>query len=173
MFTITTERAEDGPAIEALLDQAFGPNRKAKISYRYRDGIAPVPDLKLVARDKDERVIGTIRYWPIRIGAKAALLLGPVAIDATRRGEGIGATLVRQTLEMAAWARHRIVLLVGDLPYYRQFGFAPAAPHGVVMPDENPARVLILGLDAGALDGIAGTVRRWRSVRGRGVRRAA
>ena len=107
MFTITTERPEDGAAIGDLLDTAFGPFRDSKISYRYRAGVAPVANLKLVARDDNDEVVGTIRYWPIAVGhaARPGLLLGPLAVAAKARALGIGAALVRRTLDMAAWAR--------------------------------------------------------------------
>jgi predicted N-acetyltransferase YhbS len=170
MFTITTERAEDGPGIEDLLDRAFGPDRGAKISYRYRAGVPPIPYLQLVARDHDDTLVGTIRYWPILIGAKThpALLLGPIAVEPARRGEGIGVALIQRSLDMAAWARHQRVLLVGDHAYYKQFGFAPATPLGIVMPDEKPERLLAFGLAAGAFDGVSGTIQPWRWVRRRG-----
>lgn len=170
MFTITTERPEDGPAIETLLDAAFGPARDSKMSYRYRDGIAPVEQLKLVARAEDDVPIGTIRYWPILVGqaAKPGLLLGPLAVTEDWQAKGIGAALMRRSLEMACWARHERVLLVGDEGYYRRFGFKPATPHGIVMPGENPARLLALPLAAGALEGCAGPLQPWRWVRGGG-----
>jgi len=168
MFTITTERPEDGPAIEALLDTAFGPARDSKVSYRYRDGVAPVENLKLVARAADDTLIGTIRYWPILVGAaqKPGLLLGPLAVAADRQAKGIGSALMHRSLEMACWARHERVLLVGDHGYYKRFGFRPASPHGIVMPGENPARLLALPLAAGALEGVAGALQPWRWVRG-------
>lgn len=170
MFTITTERAEDGPAIESLLDEAFGPSRESKISYRYRDGVAPIPSLKLVARDANDAVIGTIRYWPVAVGhvMRQGLLLGPLAIAPGKQALGIGAALVRRTLDMAAWARHERVLLVGDLAYYRRFGFVPAAPLGIVMPGENPARLQALALTTHGLTDVAGPVRPWRWLRQRG-----
>jgi predicted N-acetyltransferase YhbS len=170
MFTITTERAEDGPAIEALLDTAFGPFRDSKVSYRYRAGVAPVASLKLVARDAGDAIVGTIRYWPILVGhaGKPGLLLGPLAVDSGKRALGIGAALVRRTLDMAAWARHERVLLVGDPAYYTRFGFVPAAPLGIVMPGENPARLQALSLTANGLAGVAGPVEPWRWVRRRG-----
>jgi len=183
MYQITTERPEDGPAIEQLLDQAFGANRESKTSYRFREGVAPVDALKLVARAGDAgaggRLIGTLRFWPIAIdgrplglGRKPALLLGPLAVAPELHGQGIGGALMRQGLDMAAWARHRIVLLVGDLGYYRRFGFAPALTHGLFMPGEVPERLLAHELAAGALNGVAGEVRPWRSVRGRKSRAA-
>jgi predicted N-acetyltransferase YhbS len=170
MFTITTERAEDGPAIEALLDDAFGPFRDSKVSYRYRAGVAPAAHLSLVARDAAGGVIGTIRYWPVLVGhaTRPGLLLGPLAVAAGQRTLGIGAELVRRTLDMAAWARHERVLLVGDHAYYERFGFVPAAPLGVVMPGENPARLQALALTAHGLTDVAGPLRPWRWVRRRG-----
>ena len=170
MFTITTERPEDGPAIEELLDTAFGPFRDFKVSYRYRAGVAPVAHLKLVARDAADAIIGTIRYWPIAIGhaARPGLLLGPLAVAADCQAKGIGAALVRRTLDMAAWARHERVLLVGDPAYYQRFGFVPAAPLGITMAGEKPARVQALPLTSNGLAGLAGPVEPWRWVRRRG-----
>lgn len=170
MFTLTTERAEDGPAIEALLNTAFGPSRDSKISYRYRDGVPPVIHLKLVARDAADTIIGTIRYWPILIGpaARAGLLLGPLAVATQHQAKGIGAALVRRTLEMAGWARHKRVLLVGDPAYYTRFGFELVAPLGITMPGENPVRLLGLGLTPDAFEGVSGAIQPWRSVRRRG-----
>ncbi len=170
MFTITTERAEDGPAIEILLDEAFGPFRESKISYRYRAGIEPLPHLKLVARDENDTVIGTIRYWPVAVGRvkRQGLLLGPLAVAKGQRALGIGGILVRRTLDMAAWARHERVLLVGDSAYYSRFGFVPAAPLGIVMPGEDPARLQALALTPHAFRGVSGTVQPWRWLRRRG-----
>jgi predicted N-acetyltransferase YhbS len=170
MFTITTERPEDGPAIEDLLDTAFGPYRDSKVSYRYRSGVAAVDHLKLAARDTDDALIGTIRYWPILVGhtAKPGLLLGPLAVAPHWQAKGVGAALMQRSLDMACWARHERVLLVGDYGYYRRFGFRPATPHGIVMPGENPARLLALPLAAGALEGTAGPIQPWRWVRGCG-----
>ena len=153
---------QEGPAdyweVEALYDLCFAPGREALSSYRLRDGVNPVAGLCLVARE-DGIVSGAIRYWPVRIGAAAALLLGPVAVHPTHQGEGLGAWLIRESLERAralGWTR---VMLVGDATYYGRFGFARL--DGVEMPPPtNPARVLGLPLVPGAWDGIAGPVTR-------------
>ncbi len=153
MYTPTAERPEDADAIEILLDLAFGPGRQTKISYRYRDGVPPVADLGFVVRDPLDptpggRLYGTIRYWPIRLetpeGATEApaLLLGPLAVRPELRGAGVGRALMHHSLRQAAAGGHGLVLLVGDLDYYSRFGFAPAAPLGFVMPDEQPHRLL-------------------------------
>jgi predicted N-acetyltransferase YhbS len=157
MFSVSIERPTDGPAIEALLDRAFGPDRLAKQSYRYRDGIAPIPGLRLVARDAaaGHAVVGTVRCWPVLIGATRApaVLLGPLAVEPRLAGQGIGRALMWTALDFAACDGYRLVLLVGDLDYYGRFGFVPAAPYGFVMPDENPERLLVHALDPSALGG--------------------
>jgi len=163
MFHITTERPGDGPAIEELLDAAFGgPGRHAKRSYHYRQGVAPDTYLRLVARaDADEAVLGTIRYWPVSVGGQKAMLLGPVAARPELKGKGIGKALIWRSLDMAAWANHRLVLLVGDLAYYGQFGFCPAASDGLEMPGEDPARLQAVWLDRTARGVMRGAVERW------------
>jgi predicted N-acetyltransferase YhbS len=122
--------------------------------------------------DKGGEIVGAIRYWPVRIGRAGlpALLLGPLAVNPERRGEGIGRTLVAQTLDWAMLAGHKLVVLVGDLDYYRQFGFHPAMPHGLVMPKEKtPERLQVRELSPGTLAAFKGTISPWRSVRRRGV----
>ena len=51
MYRITNQGAADAVEIDALLDLAFGPDRLAKTSYRYRRGVAEAVALGLVARD--------------------------------------------------------------------------------------------------------------------------
>src|SRR3954451_4407595 len=93
MIEIFPEGPEHGPEIEHLLDLSFGPDRGRKVSYHYRRGIAPVADLCLVAAEGG-RLVGAIRHWPVRLRGRSALLLGPLAIDPARRGQGIGGGLV-------------------------------------------------------------------------------
>ena len=160
MIAITQETADDWWEVEALFDLCFAPGREALSSYRLRDGVAPVAALCLVARDTgDGTLAGAIRNWPVRVGGKWALLLGPVAVHPTRQGEGLGAALVHHIIDRApkgGWSR---ILLVGDAPYYRRFGFAKL-PHVVMPPPTNPDRVLGMALRVGAWDGIAGPVER-------------
>jgi predicted N-acetyltransferase YhbS len=158
MIELRHEEPADLWEVEALYDLCFAPGREALSSYRLRDGVTPVAELCLVARE-DGIVAGAIRNWPVRVGGAEALLLGPVAVHPTHQGEGLGGWLIRESLERAralGWAR---VMLVGDAPYYGRFGFARL--EGVEMPPPtNPARVLGLALVPGAWDGIAGAVTR-------------
>lgn len=159
MLRLAQETTDDWWEVEALLDLCFAPGREALSSYRLRDGVPPVAELCLVARDADGTLAGAIRNWPVRVGGKWALLLGPIAVHPTRQGEGLGALLIYRVLEIAragGWGR---VMLVGDAPYYGRFGFARL--NGVEMPPPtNPARVLGIALRPGAWDGVKGRVMR-------------
>lgn len=151
MIQIIEERPGDAPAIEKLLNSAFGPKRKRKISYRYRLRLAPAVGLSFVAED-DGAIAGTIRHWPILITAPdrsqhPALLLGPLAVSSDYRGHGLGALLMQRGLAQARAMGHELVVLVGDLPYYARFGFVPASEFGITMPYERPERVLALALN--------------------------
>ncbi|MEL6477056.1 MAG: N-acetyltransferase [Pseudomonadota bacterium] len=162
MYRLLTETPADGDEVEMLLDLAFAPGRGALSSYQLREGVDPIPDLCVLMRDDYDIVVGAIRYWPVRIGAAPALLLGPVAVHPTRQGEGIGAALIAETLARAATLGWQIVLLVGDPPYYQRFGFHPAAPQGVRFPQPvNEERVLVRGLNSTPAIDVKGEVLPW------------
>jgi predicted N-acetyltransferase YhbS len=115
----------------------------------------------------DGAVVATIRYWPITIGDTPSLLLGPVAVDSRCRKAGIGDQLIRCSLNRAQTIGYHSVVLVGDEAYYGRFGFHPASGHGIVMPRETPARVLVLSLGRQRRETSmpSGLVLPWRSVR--------
>jgi predicted N-acetyltransferase YhbS len=157
---LEVETAQDYWEVEALYDLCFAPGREALSSYRLRDGVEPVRALCLVLRDDTGALGAAIRFWPVCVGGKRALLLGPVAVHPTRQGEGLGGRLIAESLDRArvlGWAR---VMLVGDAPYYRRFGFEKL--EGVIMPPPtNPDRVLGQDLRPGAWDGVQGAVQRF------------
>lgn len=159
MIELRKETPADWWEVEALYDLSFAPGRTALSSYRLRNDVPPVVELSTVGVDDLGIIGGAIRYWPVRVGTQDALLLGPVAVHPTRQGEGLGAALIRDSLARAAelgWAR---VLLVGDAPYYRKFGFVRLSD--VIMPPPtNPDRVLGLALAPGGWDNVTGRVER-------------
>ncbi|HKP22901.1 MAG TPA: N-acetyltransferase [Dongiaceae bacterium] len=160
-YLIKPEPAVLAGAVERLYDEVFGPARFHKASYLFREGVDPVRELSWIALEGD-RLVGAIRYWPILVGetGHTALLLGPLAIAQDRAGKGIGRALMFKTLDLAAQLGHDLVLLVGDVDYYKRFGFVPATPHGFVMPGESrPDRLQVAPLKDNVLGRIAGEVR--------------
>lgn len=158
-YTLSTEQAADWWEVEALFDLCFAPGRTALSSYRLREDVEPVAELCLVARDAEGVLSGAIRHWPVRIGDAASLLLGPVAVHPTRQGEGVAAMLVGQCIDRARETGWQRILLVGDAPYYRRYGFE-RLDHVRMPPPTNPERVLGLSLTLNAWDGITGKVTR-------------
>lgn len=157
MYRLEEETEADWWEVEALYDLCFAPGRTALSSYRLRDGVPTVAALCLTLRDRDGTLAAVIRYWPVRVGGRDSLLLGPVAVHPTRQGEGLGGLLINESINEARRLGWERVMLVGDAPYYSRFGFRKLI--GVEMPPPtNPDRILGLELKRGAWDGVTGEV---------------
>jgi predicted N-acetyltransferase YhbS len=160
-FAIHDATSADQPAIEHLLDLSFGIDRRTKTSYRLREGSAAVPGLSLVIRDSGVGLAGCISFWPLAIGAAGtpALLLGPLAVHPQRQNLGIGLALMGEGLSRARANGHRLVVLVGDEPYYARVGFKKLPRDLMQLPGPaNPDRFLYLELQPHALAGVSGMV---------------
>ena len=160
-FAIRAERASDVVAREALLDACFGENRHMRACQRLRDGRAPAEGLALsvVRQEGQEQLVGTVRLWHVSAGGRSALMLGPLAVDDTCRGLGVGAALMDHALELAKARGHSAVILLGDAPYYIRFGFSAEKTGELSLPGPfERDRLLGLELSDGALDGIRGMI---------------
>jgi predicted N-acetyltransferase YhbS len=157
-FAIRAERASDVVAREALLDACFGDNRHIRTCQRLRDGRAPAEGLALSVV-RQGRLVGTVRLWHVSAGGRSALMLGPLAVDDTCRGLGVGAALMDHALEIAKQRGHGAVMLLGDAPYYARFGFSAEKTGELSLPGPfERDRLLGLELSDGALDGIRGMI---------------
>ena len=155
------ELASDHHRIENLLDLTFGLGRRSKTSYRLREGSLPVAGLSLVIRDSEVGLAGAISYWPLVVGTAftPAILLGPLAVHPARQSMGIGRALMIESLAAAKTLGHKLVLLVGDAPYYARVGFKKLPDGLMQLPGPfDPARFLYLELEQGALHGVSGLV---------------
>ena len=89
-----------------------------------------------------------------------ALLLGPLAVDPSLKGAGVGSALMRHAIAEAARLGHRAILLVGDAAYYRRFGFSSEKTGALSMPGPYERdRFLALELVEGTLDGASGVLK--------------
>ena len=159
-LTLSPLTPADMPAIEKLDERAFGPGRFALSAYRLREGVSPDPDLSFVAH-VGTLLVGANRMTAIACGGKPALLLGPLTVDPAFRSRGIGEALMAKSMEAARNAGHKLVILVGDEPYYRRVGFKRAPQGRLTMPGPvDPARLLYCELTEGAFEGVAGAITR-------------
>jgi predicted N-acetyltransferase YhbS len=158
-LTILPETADDAVPIERLHERAFGPGRYAKSAYRLRERIGHCLDLSFTARI-GTLLIGSVRMSSIRIGETKALLLGPLTVEPAFRERGVGHALIERALAAAKAKGHRLIVLVGDEPYYGRSGFKPIPKGRATMPGPvDPARLLVCELAEGALDGVSGPIR--------------
>ncbi|HEY1750571.1 MAG TPA: N-acetyltransferase [Caulobacteraceae bacterium] len=153
---LSPERPQDAPAVDAVILRAFGPGRFAKAAERLREGREPLRELSFVAWD-GERILGCVRLWAVTIGGAPAVLLGPIAVEAAARSQGLGATLVERACEAAEAAGHRLVVLVGDEPFFGPLGFA-VTPRIAMPGPVDRRRVMLRALAAGADVGVEGLV---------------
>jgi hypothetical protein len=73
---------------------------------------------------------------------------------------GVGLKLIERALAQARDKGHRLVVLVGDEPYYGKVGFKRIAKGRVTLPGRvDPTRLLVAELAAGAFNGIGGAIR--------------
>jgi predicted N-acetyltransferase YhbS len=159
MVTIREEKITDIAAREMLLDAAYGAVRFGKTSERLREGRVPADGLSLVAVERG-RIVGTAQLWHVTAGPRrAALLLGPLAVDPEHRNRGIGSALMRRVIARARLAGHRAIVLVGDAAYHGRFGFTTAQTGELWMPGPcQRDRLLARELETGALDGARGLI---------------
>ncbi len=158
-LTILPEAPEDAAAIEHLHERTFGPGRYAKTAYRLRERGSHRIDVSFTAR-VGTLLVGSVRLSPVRIGETKALLLGPLTVEPAFRERGVGQALIERALRDAKAKGHRLVILVGDEPYYGKAGFKPVPPGRAAMPGPvDPARLLVAELVEGAFEGVSGQIR--------------
>ena len=150
MFNITQQTQADSQVIEALMTEAFGPNRYDRSVWALRLG-APVAVLCLVGYD-DDQAVGSLRFWEVMLNNEIILLLGPLAVQPHVRGKGFGQQLVQEGMRLARLGPWRLVLVSGEPDYYPKFGFVQAVGYGLAWPGfVEPERLQFCELVPGTL----------------------
>ncbi len=156
-YRIRPQRPHDLALLDPLLDRTFGPDRQARTVYRLREGVAPVAELSFAAVDSRDRLLASLRFWPILIEALPAILLGPLAVEPDLQGRGMGRALVAHGLAAARAHGHRLCVVVGEPEYYRPFGFVDAPSRGLKLPGPvDPRRFQVAELAPRAFNDLDG-----------------
>ncbi len=131
-FSIREERAGDEAAIRALTQRAFD-------GHPHSDGSeADVIDrlraesdllLSLVANDGG-KIVGQATYSAARLsnGEDGWMVVGPIAVDPARQGEGIGRALMEAGEEAMRSRGAKGITVLGDPALYARFGFIQHTP---------------------------------------------
>jgi predicted N-acetyltransferase YhbS len=140
--TLTSLSDTDPEAVEALLDAAFGTDRRGRTAYRLRADATAIPQLSFAAWD-GERLVGTLQSWPVALrtaaGTDALVMVGPVAVVPDLQTQGIGKALMAALIEAAEATGSDALMMIGDPEYYERFGFTaePAAGWRIDGPYEQ------------------------------------
>jgi putative acetyltransferase len=138
--TIRRERLQDAPAIDALLERAFGEQDEVRLVEALRASAEYIPELSLVAVDGDD-IVGQILFSRVIVeGVRPgpAVALAPMAVAPERQRSGIGAALIRAGLDACDALGIGLVVVLGHPSYYPRFGFVPARDLGVLPPVDWP-----------------------------------
>ena len=157
--TIAQETPNDAQAIERLHERTFGPGRFVLTAARLREQVGHRLDLSFTARI-GTLLVGSVRQLPVCIGDTPALMLGPLTVEPPFRSHGIGRALMERALAEAKAKGVRLVVLVGDEPYYARVGFKRVPKGRAIMPGPvDHARLLVAELVDGAFEGVSGNIR--------------
>ncbi len=139
MITIVPLATVAAEPVDALLDAAFGADRRARTAYRLREGTSAIEALSFAALDQGV-LVGTLQSWPVALvtstGEHALLtLVGPVAVAPALQRGGIGRMLMTHMLGQADARSADALMMIGDPEYYgRFFDFSADATGGWALP---------------------------------------
>ena len=142
-ITVREERPEEWFETEAMTRRAFWNRYRPGcdehfLVHKLRSSPAYRPELSRVAV-VDGRIVGCILYSESQIRDGAAvhpvLTFGPLCVDPTWQGRGIGERLLGETLPLAAGAGYPGVVIYGEPDYYPRLGFRPCGRFGITTPE--------------------------------------
>ena len=148
MKNIRLTKKTDFKKIDSILDESFGPGRHAKSVYRYREYKPLLNNFSYVYEVK-KNIYASISYCEIALNfTYGGLLLGPLAVKPEHTGKGFGLSLVEHSIEKIKNSKiYNFIILIGELEYYRRFGFKKLEQKVKFIGPVNPEKILILKLN--------------------------
>ncbi|MBX0353871.1 GNAT family N-acetyltransferase [Bacillus toyonensis] len=166
MVTIRKEQKNDYRKTEevvkeAFLNEEFSDKKEHELVKRIRECDAFIPELSIVAVDKE--IVGHIMLSKITIEQGGttvdSLALAPVSIAPSHQKKGIGGKLITAALEKAKELGYGSVVVLGHPEYYPKFGFERASQWNIKAPFEVPDEVfMVMELRENTLQGVEGIV---------------
>ena len=141
-FVIRDYLHQDKSAVNQLISQAFGPEHAGRSVWKLRLA-KPIEKLGLIVEDmsispgqhgdKNNRIVGSLQFWPVKINDYPSLLFGPLAVKFYLRGLGVGRLLVEKSLKQIRNNDWDFCIVSGEPDYYPKFGFKPV-PDNFIWP---------------------------------------
>lgn len=146
---IRLEREDDYLEVEKMVRDSFWNIYRPGafehfIVHQLRDDESFIDNLAYVI-EKDSKIVAHINYSKGYLHSENqtmdAVVLGPVAVAKDYQNQGLGAELIRYTLDLAK--NYPYIFVIGDENYYERFGFVSASRYNIYLDgtdtdDENP-----------------------------------
>ncbi|MEE1655664.1 N-acetyltransferase [Microvirga sp. CF3062] len=136
-MTIRLKEAADWQAIYAIYVAAFGQSAEADlVQSMHKDG-----DLLLSLIAYNDLPAGHIACSHLRLieaPSIKACVLAPLAVVPSFQKQGIGAELVRHSLERLRGDGYDLAVVLGEPHYYGRFGFDPKLAEKLKTPYDGP-----------------------------------
>ena len=152
MLKIRNEQEADYKEVEAVTRKAFYNMYVPGCMEHYLVHIMRghedfIPELDFVALSGD-KIIGNIMYSRAAIvqpdGTRFPIVIfGPLSVHPDYQRQGVGAALVRHSLEQAKALGVAGVALTGSPEYYPRFGFRPGRDFGITDAEGNSSDYLM------------------------------
>ncbi len=142
--TVRPETTADVAAIRSVNDAAFGGPVEGRIVDDIRGTDRWIDGGSLVAVDEAGSIVGHLLLSEGDLVAADGLesrriwTVGPVAVEPSAQGRGIGSALMRAAIDFATERRQPVLCLLGHADYYPRFGFEPARGIGIEPPRPWP-----------------------------------
>lgn len=161
IITISQETDTDKAAISDLIDLCFGKDRKKRTVYQFRDGISAYESLCLCARNGKGDLVGSLRFWPVLLPNGGIIpLFGPLAVDPTQQGQGIGKALIQAGHQLVKEKGFKAILIIGKPSYYQPFGYGEEVISKLALPGPvDPLTFMGYEIEEGYLSKLEGPVR--------------
>lgn len=149
---IRPETPDDYRAAELMVQRAFwnihGPGCNEHALLRLiRESEDYLPQLSRVA-ELEGKIVGAIYYTKAKlVGEQSSLdivCFGPLAVEPTAQGRGIGRKLLDETLPLARQAGYPGVCILGEPEYYPRLGFRSCRDYGITDPEGNQYDALMV-----------------------------
>jgi predicted N-acetyltransferase YhbS len=109
----------------------------------------------------NNKIVGNIVYVEAKIKDNdkeyTVLTFGPLSVMPEYQNKGIGDILINHTIKLSKEMGYKAIIIYGDPEYYKKFGFKESKKYNITNKNKKyPAALLVLELDANALNGIQG-----------------
>src|SRR5690625_4659385 len=167
-FIIRQERKSDYKLTEKVVETAFASadqsdGNEHRLVSGIRQSKAFIPQLSLVAVNKDDEVLGHILLSKVLINDGnhkiESLALAPVSVLPDYQSKGIGKNLIQKVLEKAKKLGFQSVVVLGHPDYYPGFGFKKSSEWKIKAPFDVPEEAFMaIELQEGSLNNVSGVI---------------